>query len=406
MATTRDLETLSVVTSTSPETATLELASNDPRDYFRFTKLQKIGAELWPAHDWTHLKALDTNTCFSGKEGQIIIGNTNSPEAHIEGLIYCSRNAQGETYVYTDQTREHQRRNEFAAEFISTYAKYLPAQQRIQVTNSLLEYLKENPEDSLTTTCNRFTNNYLDTLLANNPNTQKAEHPLTSKILQAIPDSVEKANIATMIAKCSELMTPDAFEAKLTALVDDLNRTEGIFEGTFNKTFLDWVVKDELKYRLNFPDSIEPEVAKYNPHDLVTQNFGADTELQQIMGNMSYEDFPAGSITGTKPDAAEFVDSQDVCGFLGENDTAATDSKGWAMKPEDFARVKSRISDVKADRYIHSENNQDTTQIILVKLNGKYWIENGRHRMAALKALGIHKIPVIVREVTNFTPAN
>lgn len=201
------------------------------------------------------------------------------------------------------------------------------------------------------------------------------------------------------LGKFSELvakkMPKDKFNEKIEALQNDLKFTDDPYGKNYKGFFTqmaDWVLRAREDIKPNYEILKREKPEEYTIKDKITRPINSIDELKNILSSLAFEPMPDINSRQISNRAPEMVELEKILG--------APVTKSWLVSTSE-SRGENNIFKLaeafQTGAYIIGGENK---QILITEVDGKYYVDgDGRHRTAALKALGVHEIPAMVSHV-------
>lgn len=360
----------------------------DARDYFEITAFQKMASDIDanPEHRWD---LVSTYLLIEDKESLIAGGETyNKEKEQVEFLLALQTSDGAKSSVLIDMLENGGGRDVF--EYMRSFLPCLPKKVREQVVGSIIQEAAEWNEDTL------------------------VHKRLTDRILQALPDIVPMPDIAghdffnhvedpsqrkelqDYLETIGRKTNPENFAQRLDDLTDSLRFRDNVFTSGYKHLFkemLEWVdgSRDDFKKDYEVLKTAEPE--KFTLEDKVTQRIDTQEELQAVLGSMEVKGAPDTGGLQYGERRAEMVPLEKVMGAVLIED-------GWNVSRSDGRGIETIFKFVRGFQDGTIDLLGHNSPIKVIEIDGEYFIEgDGRHRTAALKALGVREVPMLVTHV-------
>lgn len=382
-----------------PMTTSERAAQNiDPRDYFRGTTFQKDAERIDPdkSHPWQ--AARGDGFFVSDEFGQIALAETFDVEETDEddkvGLLLAETASDGQsssTYIRNELSPRV--RGQFA-DVINEVSPRLSGETRHKFVRTLIQLvssLENQPDEVVAETLTTLTLK----LLPDHP--QGIEASEVPQIGTASPQQQEQ--LTRLIKLVSKKMPAEMFSQKFNELQDNLRWIDDAFGRNYASMLVDirrWALDSRQDTVRNYDVLRKKEPVDYPVKDMITRDFASPAELEQILRELPVEPMPDVRFAPRYRERAELVQLDQVLGGTGINDWTVSTSQGRGV-----GKILELSQALKQGSASVAGNNQP---IIAIEVGGKFFIEaDGRHRTAALKALGVKEVPMLVTHIKRST---
>lgn len=231
------------------------------------------------------------------------------------------------------------------------------------------------------------------------PNTLEDTSDSYFNFPQATQDQEKKLNQLLNIAR--KKLSSAMFNIKYEHWHKELNGSLDSFGSDFDY-YLDKILRFVLDARedteFDFSKIITPEVAEFDIRPQIKRNLSSPAELTEVLSQLPFERKPHyfNILKGSRR-KAEMVNLDQVIG--------ADTSHGhkWTISDSSdrgITKIWELVQGL-SDGTIDIAGQDGINPIDLVKYEGRYYIRmDGRHRVAALKALGVKQIPATVTHLS------
>ena len=208
------------------------------------------------------------------------------------------------------------------------------------------------------------------------------------------PSTEQRAEIYDFLALVGQKLSPDKLDDRIQQLIDDARWTDDPFGKNYAGIFSglrDWVMDDRGMER-KFDLMQQPKLAEYKISDEVITPITSEIELRGRLAQLPVEYMPNTTRLPRGKQSAEMVQLVEVVG--------GSDIKDWTVSASE-GRGLSKIYELTTDlQKGYASVAGKNEPIKVVEIDGKYFVEtDGRHRTAALKALGVSEAPMLVTHI-------
>jgi hypothetical protein len=371
-----------------------DLPSSDPRDYIRVTAFQKkarvIDAD--PKHPWETIP--DNMICRSSEDGDIYLAQSHDRADGKTGLLVAARKPDGETQsAYIKDLDPGVR--DFVYDTIGIASSRFPATEKHELIRRIIEItpqLREMPADVACETVATLAIN----LIPDQANLVRVE-----QLPQELPrvsygkpeaDELQQDQLRRFFSQISTKLSPEEFKSRLDRFFSDIPFTDNIYDGNFKYIFSDglrWVVESRLP-KTTISLSEADFVEHFPVEKLVGRKVKSKEQLKAVLKEETALPEPDTNLLTVGKTAAEFVDPKKVVGGPGIADwSVVSESEGRGL--DNIFKFTGGFADGSID--VVGRNKP----IVVSEIGGNYFIgRDGRHRVAALKALDIPFVPMLV----------
>jgi hypothetical protein len=377
-----------------PEQKKFPEAVVDARDYFRDTAFQKEAEELDPdkSHRWQ--TARGAGVLVRDDYGKVALAETFDAEEpdrdNRVGLLLAEQDKDGRgssAYVRNELNPAIRGR---IVDIVNDVSPRLNGENRhtfVRALIQLLPTLEKQSEEVVTETLNTL----VLKLVPDHPSGVEAnEIPHIGAA-----NAQQQEQLVRLITLASKKMSPENFSQRLSQFQDNLQRMDDSFGRNYVNLLSDirsWVLDSREDTKRNFEALRRTEPIDYLIGDKITREFSSQDELEQILRALPVERMPDITFAQRSRVQAEFVDLERVVGGTGIDNWTVSTSQGRGL--EKIYQLSQALKDGSASVV---GNNQP---IKVVEMDGKYFVEaDGRHRTAALKALGVARAPMLVTHI-------
>lgn len=370
------------------------LPSMDPRDYFRLTQFQKLGALVASSNEGYWGQVIFDSFYMSCQSGVIAAGTTYDNRTDTYGIIFvCKESSQAPFEVYIPHL--NQERRNFIIEYLNEFVPSLPGNRRIKYSKGVIEIYLENPNLSIEDMAFKLGNEvlgYVDDQL----NLNKQVSDIESVVSLLPPDDAKKKKqIYDFLLVFARKMAPEDFKDCVKRFIDRIQMEDGVWTQNF-KFFPDRVLKWLFQSRgdLERDDrSLErPGLAKYPVQDKIKIPIQGEENLGEVLATLRVKAEPDVRSFSKGITKAKFVPLEKVMGGAGIKDWRIIGTNERGIK-----RILYFAELYQEGRY--DPRKEQSEAIKAFEYKGEFYIIAGRHRVAALKALGASEIPMLVVEI-------
>lgn len=372
----------------------IERTATDPREYFRNTAFQKVAEQIDPdkTHPWQ--AAQGDGFLVTDEYGQVAMATTFDEEEADEdnkiGLLLSETAIDGQgssIYIRNElapRTRGH------LVDIVNQVSPRLSGEKRHTFIRTLIgvaPFLENQSEEAVAETLAVLTLK----LLPDHP--QAAEAAEIPQIGTA--NAQQQEQLTQLMQLASKKMPSAIFLQKLNKLQDDLRWIDDPFGRNYASMLTEiknWVLDSRQDTTRNYNILQKGGVANYSIEDKATRDFRSPEELEQILKTLPVEPMPDVRLASRNREQAMLVPLDQVLGGTGIKDwTVSTSQDRGLGKIFELSRaLREGSASIEGGNY----------PIKAVEVDGKFFIESdGRHRTAALKALGVKEVPMLVTRV-------
>lgn len=150
---------------------------------------------------------------------------------------------------------------------------------------------------------------------------------------------------------------------------------------------------DNNSNNLYYLEKSVPKIQDYDYSAEITNPINSIQELRERLKTLPFQKRPYTDNMKYDNPSAKFIDTNDILGMSHAN--------SWDDIPESNSKGIKNVWKIVESIQNNTFKNNDP--IFGDRIEGKIWItDDGRHRTTAFKALGIKKIPMIIREFTDY----
>lgn len=371
-----------------------EAQNLDPRDYFRGTAFQKEAELIDPdkTHPWQ--TARGDGFLVSDEYGQIALAETFDAEEvdkdNKVGLLLAETARDGQSSSTYIRNELSPRVRGQLVDVINEVSPRLSGETRHTFVRTLIQLvpsLENQPDEVVAETLTTLTLK----LLPDHPQGMEASE--VPQIGTANPQQQEQ--LTRLMKLVSKKMPAEIFSQKLNELQDNLRWTDDAFGRNYASMLADirrWALDSRQDTIRNYGALRKREPVDYPVKDKVTRDFASTDELEQILRGLPVEPMPDIRFAPRNREQAELVQLDQVLGGTGIDNWTVSTSQGRGI-----GKIFELSQALKEGSASVAGNNQP---IKAIEVDGKFFIEaDGRHRTAALKALGVKEVPMLVTHI-------
>lgn len=367
----------------------VEPKNQDPRDYFQRTKLIKLAEELTMddsvTHDWKdmHIVAVGTD------DTRTFIGERYSSEGGLDIMYMHTNNTGSRILDFKNTPRDNgQIFVELARRNLSGFN---PTSQEKTISSLATLDIEHMTEAEVLESVYRA--------ILDSKEPMKEEQTMNSEDLSFI-----KKLSPEYRAQALKLLDIAKDKVSFSAIEEMTNKSFGYFEPETEddqKYIVHSLAKNTIDiacgdYSNPGAQDLVPNnsIEKYYVKDLITHRFNSVEELQQVLESLPTEPSPdPRTYRAVSPEYAAMVPLDQVVGGMSISDIS------WTLKSHDTSRGVKKIHEM-VQAFQDGSRPTNEYPIHYDKLGDKYFVsQDGRHRSAALKALGVPCVPALVRDL-------
>ncbi len=236
---------------------------------------------------------------------------------------------------------------------------------------------------------------------------------ITTMILQLLPDHPQaigateipqigmaslqqQEQLSRLILLASKKMPAETFALKLAELQDNLRRIDDPFGINYPSMIIDirkWVLYSREDTSRNYDAVERKEPLTFSVKDRATRTFSSAADLELVLKALPFRRKPSTSFAHSGRKRAEVVQLERVLGGTNMDDWTVS-----SRTERSVAKIFELTQDlIEGPASVAGRN----LPIRAFEIDGNYYIdEDGRHRTAALKALGVPEVPMLVTHVS------
>lgn len=376
---------------------TAEVPTNEvvARDYFAIGKFQKKAESIDPdkTHPWTtvHYGGFLAESGY----GAIAVGETydssiaQTSEGTPFGLLISEKTNDGLANSVFDRDLDQDQRG-YVMDAINTLAPSLPDESRHQFIRRIIQEatsLKDEKviAERLARMGLELIPDYIDS------HQTEARYPWP-EIGGKIPTPEQQSQLAEFTRLAASKMPSDGFAERMHRLQDNLRFTDDPYGRNYQTLFTQmaqWVLDEREDTKRNYDILQREKPEEFTIKDKVTRPVNSEDELKAALSSLPVEPIPDTRGKYKSDEIPEIVQLERVVGGTGIETWSVSTSEGRGLsKIFEFTRELQN-----GNASVTGRNKP----IRLIEVGGKYYVDSeGRHRTAALKALGVVEVPAMV----------
>lgn len=365
--------------------------SKEPREYFRVGVFQKRAedSDLNIGHRWD-LVMEGTDFQVSGEKGLMMMGETFDMETEPPGfgLLVMSKFG-SETVSHAWDRMLNQEVRGRVMDMVRNITPRLNEEQRHEWMKDLIERAGELGE----LTEAEFVEVMGGLVFESVPDVELEE--IGREEMGDLVDQLEGAGgerLERFIKTLSKKVSPEKAKQVLTTLNDNVRRLADptgkdlpYVMNLYFKGIMD--SRDDMEY--DYEALGRDPVEMYEVKDQIQQKFKDRGELDVVLSGMDCEPFPYTSHLRESNSVYEIVPIEEIVGGSG--------MKNWLVSPEESRGPELIYKYVQMAQNGEFKIGGNQLAMNVIEVDGKYFVyRDGRHRVAALKALGVGEVPMRV----------
>lgn len=380
--------------ATGPEAAEQEsdlaLPSADARDYFADGVKEKLVRTLDPNpdHHWEDAKG-DVRIA---RDGLKVFEGVARHRDGTAGFLIAGERPDGT--VCSDEIVVSWQIADQAIELFKTASLYLPIELVQAHTERLAEYLRHAEHEPLAQITAMMESFFA--VLPKDPDAMPLEllPNLPEKHRDGGPTAAQQEAFQKVVRAASAVLPPELLLTKLDAFLADIPYTMNAYQNYFPALLQDiakWAVVDRPQYPPRYGAGDTGDMlSKFAVDKSISRECATQEDAETYLALQAAEPMPPLHRLHGKPRVPEIVPLEKLVGGNGIED--------WSRIPTSENRGMKQIWKLMQEM----QNGQfDCTlaPMKVAKYQGKYYVDgDGRHRAAALKALGVERAPMLVAE--------
>jgi len=364
--------------------------SNDPNDYFRLTQFRKIGRKVCSDIPWEEVFRDDFY--LNDDKNLILIGLTPSNKPQEDGIVGVIKGPDlSVTKVNLPAVSEDLRI--LALDLIDGFTARLSKDKRALSARNVFETIGNSQNLSVEEVSNKIVKKQLELFEPVNKTSVDSTDSIKRIIDQMPPDQSQKRQeLQNLLVELSQKMDFDTFSRKAEKFIKDIKREDRVWDQNYKhlpNRFLRWLLEDSNLR--NYDEIKRPPLAKFPVKENITKEIINLEDLERVLQEIPYQVAPDVFSLKRKSIVAEFIDLDLVAGV--------NDAESWFI---DDSKKKGSEKIFELTQGYQNGNIPFLQEppIKAIRYKSKIWISgDGRHRMAALKALGVKKVPVLLDRI-------
>jgi len=364
--------------------------SNDPNDYFRLTQFRKIGRKVCSDIPWE--KVFRDDFYLNDDKNLILIGLTPSNKSQEDGIVGVIKGPDlSVTKVNLPAVSEDLRI--LALDLIDGFTARLSKDKRALSARNVFETIGNSQNLSVEEVSNKIVKKQLELFEPVNKTSVDSTDSIKRIIDQMPPDQSQKRQeLQNLLVELSQKMDFDTFSRKAEKFTKDIKREDRVWDQNYKhlpNRFLRWLLEDSNLR--NYDEIKRPPLAKFPVKENITKEIINLEDLERVLQEIPYQVAPDVFSLKRKSIVAEFIDLDLVAGV--------NDAESWFI---DDSKKKGSEKIFELTQGYQNGNIPFLQEppIKAIRYKNKIWISgDGRHRMAALKALGVKKVPVLLDRI-------
>ncbi|MCS7091765.1 MAG: hypothetical protein NZM26_00215 [Patescibacteria group bacterium] len=375
----------------------------DPRDYFAIGKFQKAAESIDPeiSHPWHAVRSgyfWAENSYGSIAVGETYSSSTYVPEEKRYGLLIAEKTVDGQaSSVYITTLDKNQRGG--VVDAINKIAPCLTDDIRHKFIREVIQLApKLTDEDvvfeKLATKGLKLLPDYPDNFQYESD--QRESDQSWPEVNGKLPTEKQIMQLIEFSKLVASKMPRETFINHMQQWHGNLRFYNDPYGSGYSSLFVEmtnWVLESRPDTPRNYELLKRGNPNEYPVVDKITRHIGSEEELKQILRNLHVEQMPDISGRHMGEELAQMVELDKVVG--------GSDLKTWSVSESagrGVSNIWNIVNELKRGNGTIVAGGREPIKII--QLDGKYYIgDDGRHRIAALKALGVDKIPALVTPV-------
>lgn len=371
-------------------------SGTDIREYFRATFFQKKAEEIDSnsSHPWN--STVDGGFLAQNDSGVVLAGETyddKEPQGSKAGILILGKTADGQiSSLFTKNLTKEQRLA--VLDEIHTVTPCLPDSLRYLYIQKLIQEIPNISDKTIIQ--ERLATLALD-LLPDLPNNSLPFESLDWDKLSTKPSADQQEQLTTFLSIVGRKMPADKYRERIQRFQDDLRFIDDPFGRNYGDIFTQarqWVLQDRDDTPRNYDLLKRTDPQEYSIKDKITRKIESQDDLENFLETIPIEEMPDVSSKARGAEIAEMVSIDQIVG--------GANMKKWSISTSE-GRGLPRIYQLAKHYSEGSENIAGKNDPIrVIKVNGKFFVEtDGRHRTAALKALGVKEVPMLVAHISS-----
>lgn len=371
----------------------------DVRDYFALGKFQKRGEAIDPTHPWNTVRY--EGVWIENEFGTIVVGETydaevaqTSKEPPFGLLIAEQTKKDGQaSSVFIRDLNQSQRG--YVMEAIRIIAPCLPDEARHKFIRNIIQELPSLKDEEFI--FRRLAEMALE-LIPDYENIPQAKQTFQwPELKDKTPTEEQQKQLTNFINLVARKMPSDRFAERMEDFFqNDLAFIDDPYGTNYQSIFIEmiqWVLKERKDTQRNSELLKKGRPEEYTIKDKVTRPIRSEEELEKVLRSLPVEPMPDTRGRFRTNKTPELVELDRVVGGTGIETWLVSDSEGRGLT-RIFKLALMFQEDEEVSRLLGG-----IAPIEFIEFNRKYYVGDGRHRVAALKALGVAKVPAMVTHI-------
>ncbi|HLD27069.1 MAG TPA: ParB N-terminal domain-containing protein [Patescibacteria group bacterium] len=366
----------------------------DARDYFAIGKFQKKAESIDSdnSHPWSTVQYV--GFLAENDYGAIAAGetyDTNLAQTSTEtpfGLLIAEKTSggQGNSVFVRDLDRKQRG---YVMDAINTFAPSLPDATRHQLVRRIIQEAPNLKDEKVIV--EKLTRMGLE-LLPDHANRATEALPQWIEVGGQTPSVEQQKELAEFTRLVASKVPKEEFDNRMKKLQDDLRFTDDPYGRNYQTIFAQmsqWVLDGREDASRNYGILQREKPTEYTIKDKVTHPIATEDELKERLSSLPVEPMPDTIGRSITDETTEIVKLDQVVGGTGIETWSVSTSEGRGL-----SKILELTRELQSGNASVAGRNEP---IRLIEVDGKYYVESdGRHRTAALKALGVAEVPVMV----------
>ncbi len=361
------------------------LPSPDARDYFAVSATAKLISEIDPdiSHDWLKMQHTELARDL---QGIVAFGSHREADEYVMAFVEKSKGQQPQSVEYRVTEKII---CDVTANYMRLGSTFLPPEQHHNLAANIVDALRNSTGQTVATRASQLGAAFLRTLT---PKYTERQPTTATRLPVEHRDGPLQADqqqaYETITKQLTTLFSDEEIANKTNQFCDNVSHTMNAYTSFFPYQ-LEELVKSAVDNNPDYPPQydrrdISNKIVNFDASKSITRRPESIEDMTKILKQESFEHIPPYRSNGEEE--AAIVEVAQVVGAFNATD--------WASINTSENRGVARIWEL-AERM--QRGQPDPYPIHVIKIKNKYYIgQDGRHRMAALKALGIPRCPMLV----------
>jgi hypothetical protein len=372
------------------------ISSVDVRKYFAITNFQKNAEQIDPdkSHQWNRVN--DSTLWVEDNNGTVAVGCSTDLNKLLKSyqILVAEKTSDGKSRsVSIDGLSQYQSGEIYGV--LRAVAPCLASDLRHTFIRNIINESESLKDEEMLT--ERLSKDALE-LLSDYPNSAEVQTVSVEwkEVEGKLPSDERLAQLTEFVDLVKRKMPSEKFNERMGVLMFHLKNYSNPYDSAnslLSSEMTRWVVEEREDTQKQSNNLRSERLAEFSIRDKITRPIQIETQLREILSTFPIEQIP--DVLGRKmsPIAAEMVEMDKVVGGSAMDswvDISDTGGRG-------FENVQRIVKEYMSGNWKVGGYN---APIRLIEMNGKYYINSdGRHRSAALKALGVAQIPALVTHI-------